>query len=104
MAPQPDWVKDEIVKTSREVADRIIESGLMTSSKWDRREFIVAKQSILDRTSRIGRCESVEDGMDGYFKHDPRCIHWPEGAIGDARHHALQRLRRVDVVGQVAHR
>ena len=71
-----------LVQDSRALADKIVESGLMAGYTWDRREFITAKKHIIEHTSRSGRCESVEDLMDGYFKHDPRCRYWPDGAIG----------------------
>lgn len=35
-----------------------------------------------ERTSTVGYCYSVEDGMDGYFVHIKDCIHWPSGASG----------------------
>lgn len=74
--------RDLIVQDSREIADRVVASGLMAALEWDRAEYIRARQYIIEHTSKSGRCESVEDILDGYFKHDPRCIHWPEGAIG----------------------
>lgn len=74
--------RESIVEESRIVATQIIASGLMASYEWDRREYMSAKRQIIEHTSRTGRCESVEDGLDGYFKHDPRCGYWPDGAIG----------------------
>lgn len=70
------------VRESRETADRIIESGLMAKFEWEPREYLQAMARLKDRTSRRGVCYSVEDGLDGYFMHDPRCAHWPDGAIG----------------------
>lgn len=67
---------------SLEVADRIIASGLMASMEWDRREYLNAMQRIRERTSTRGHCYSVDDLLDGYFMHDPRCGYWPDGAIG----------------------
>lgn len=73
---------NDVLRPSREIADRIINSGLMVSMEWDRREYLAARDSIHRTTSRTGKCYSVEDGLDGYFVHDPRCPHWPSGAIG----------------------
>ncbi len=78
----PEEARESIRSRSREIADRIIESGLMASLEWDRREYLRAKQSIIERTSRRGHCYSVEDILDGYFMHDPKCMFWPDGAIG----------------------
>jgi hypothetical protein len=69
------------VTESRDVAQRIIDSGLMASFEWDRAEYIRARDYIKDHTSRRGYCYSVEDGLDGYVMHDPRCGYWPESAI-----------------------
>jgi hypothetical protein len=73
---------NDVLRPSREIADRIIESGLMVSMEWDNREYLSAKRRIIERTSQRGKCYSVEDGLDGYYMHDPRCPHWPDGAIG----------------------
>lgn len=75
-------IREDIVKESRAVADRIVESGLMASGEWDRREYYAALEQIKEHTSKTGKCYSQEDGMDGYFVHDPKCARWPEGAIG----------------------
>lgn len=75
-------IRSMLVSDSRVLADKIIESGLLSAYEWDRKEYLQARNHILERTSRRGHCYSVEDGLDGYFMHDPRCIHWPEGAIG----------------------
>lgn len=75
-------VQGFLVEESMEMAERIIESGLMSDLEWDRREYLRAKDSIKRTTSLSGRCESVEDMMDGYFKHTPACTYWPDGAIG----------------------
>jgi hypothetical protein len=74
--------REHIVEESRSTATKIIESGLMASFEWDRKEYLTAKQQIIEYTSRTGKCESVSDLLDGYFKHDPRCVRWPDGAIG----------------------
>lgn len=79
-----DKIRDMMRQESRELADRIIESGLMAAYEWDRREYLNARARIIERTSRVGYCENVEDGLDGYFRHDPRCSNWPEGAIGSS--------------------
>lgn len=73
---------ESLVEDSLQLADAIIASGLMASEGWERKEYINAKRDILNRTSRRGHCYSVEDILDGYFMHDPRCTHWPSGAIG----------------------
>ena len=75
-------IRDAIVSDSRDVASRIILSGLMNKLKWDSKEFQNAKRDIIERTSRSGRCENREDGMDGYQIHDPRCPDWPTGHGG----------------------
>lgn len=75
-------IKSLLVEESRAIADKIVESGLMASYSWDRREYLSAKRNIINRTSRSGRCESVEDLLDGYFMHDPKCRYWPDGAVG----------------------
>jgi hypothetical protein len=75
-------IRETLVQNSREVADKIVESGLMVTEKWDRKEYFRARDRILERTSRKGKCYSVEDGLDGYFMHDPRCTYWPSGAVG----------------------
>jgi hypothetical protein len=74
--------REHIVRESRETAQKIVDSGLMANVDWDRREYIAARNRILEGTSRRGKCYSEEDGLDGYFMHDPRCVHWPDGAIG----------------------
>lgn len=78
-------VFDLLVKDSRATADRIIKSGLMASFEWERREYLSAMDRIKERTSKTGKCYSVEDGLDGYFMHDPKCVHWPKGAIGGSQ-------------------
>lgn len=75
-------IRSLLVKDSRALADKITESGILGAFEWDRREYMQAKKHILEHTSRTGSCYSVEDGLDGYFVHDPKCPHWPEGAIG----------------------
>jgi len=75
-------LREKIVEDSREVAQRIIDSGLMASFEWDRSEYMKARQYIIQHTSRRGHCYSVEDILDGYFMHDPQCRFWPEGAHG----------------------
>lgn len=77
-----DRIRAEIVADSRDMATRIMQSGLMESLDWDSKEFQRAKQDIIERTSRTGHCHNVEDGMDGYQKHDPRCPDWPNGHGG----------------------
>ncbi len=72
----------ELIKDSLEMADRIIESGLMASETWDRKEYLNARKNIIDATSRRGYCYDVQDLLDGYFMHDPRCPYWPAGASG----------------------
>ena len=73
---------ESLVEDSLQLADAIITSGLMASVSWERKEYLSAKKHILERTSRRGYCYSVEDILDGYFMHDPRCPHWPSGAFG----------------------
>lgn len=75
-----DSIRNAVVKDSRKVAEKIVESGLMVSMKWDGQEYIRAKKQIIECTSRKGYCYSEEDGMDGYAVHDPKCSHWPNGA------------------------
>lgn len=77
-----DSIRDAIVSDSRSVVSRIIDSGLMAKLEWEPREYIAAQKRIMERTSRTGRCYSVEDGLDGYQKHDPRCPDWPDGHGG----------------------
>lgn len=77
-----DAIKNAIVFDSRRLADKIVESGLMARYKWDSREYLTARRQIIEGTSRTGRCEDIPDLLDGYFKHDPRCPHWPDSAIG----------------------
>lgn len=72
----------EVVKESVDTAKRIVESGLMVSHTWSPAEYIRAQNNIRRNTSRKGVCYSVEDGMDGYFMHDPKCTYWPDSAIG----------------------
>jgi hypothetical protein len=74
--------REDIVKESRATADRIIESGLMARLEWIPREYESARQRIMERTSRTGKCYEVEDMLDGYFMHDPKCAMWPKGATG----------------------
>ena len=71
-----------VIEPSRRIAQRILDSGIMASMEWDRREYLRARDRIIERTSKTGRCSSVEDGLDGYFMHDPKCIYWPDGAVG----------------------
>jgi hypothetical protein len=77
-----DSIRDAIVSDSRDVASRIVDSGLMAKLDWEHREYKEARKDIMERTSRSGRCENREDGMDGYQIHDPRCPDWPDGHGG----------------------
>lgn len=81
MHQRPD-AQDLLVLDSRITAERIDESGLMASFDWTPREYRKAIERVKERTSRTGKCYSVEDGLDGYFMHDPKCHHWPSGATG----------------------
>lgn len=85
MADKDQALRDVLVVESRNIADRIINSGLIVSEKWDSREFLKAKQCIIDRTSRRGYCYDVEDGLDGHFMHDLKCVHWPDGSISGSQ-------------------
>lgn len=78
----PEEARTTIRRRSLEIADRIIDSGLMASFTWDRREYFRARDYIKERTSLRGYCYSVSDALDGYFMHDPKCGFWPDGAIG----------------------
>lgn len=75
-------MQEDCVKSSRKTAQDIIESGLMAAYEWEREEYFRARDRIMECTSKTGKCYSVEDGLDGYFKHDPKCHRWPDGAIG----------------------
>lgn len=75
-------LREQIVYESRLVATRIVNSGLMASLEWDRAEYIQAMNRIREHTSTRGHCYSVENGLDGYFVHDPQCTYWPRGAVG----------------------
>lgn len=77
-----DSLRNAMVDDSREMADRIVESGLMAEFEWDRNEYLRARAKIIEGTSRTGKCYGVEDGLDGYCLHDPRCRSWPEMASG----------------------
>ena len=82
MQKMKSGIRDQLVAESRALANNIIESGLMASYTWERREYIQARKRIIEDTSRTGKCYGVEDGLDGYCKHDPKCVSWPNGASG----------------------
>lgn len=77
-----DKVRKLLVRESLKVAKNIVESGLMASEVWERGEYYRAMARIKERTSKTGKCYSVDDIFDGYFMHDPKCERWPDGAIG----------------------
>lgn len=76
-----DKVQALLVQESMDVAQNIIDSGLMASLEWDRREFFRARDRIIEGTSRRGYCYSEYDILDGKAVHDPRCTYWPDTAI-----------------------
>lgn len=77
----PEEARTSARRRSLDLADRIIESGLMASEEWDRAEYIRARNIIIENTSRKGYCYDVNDLLDGYVMHDPRCPRWPDSAI-----------------------
>jgi len=72
---------EAVVDSSREVAARIVDSGLMASEEWDTAEYLRARERIKNSTSRTGKCIGVEDLLDGYTKHTTECRYWPDGGI-----------------------
>lgn len=76
-----DKVQALLVQESMETAQNIIESGLMASLEWDRREYFRALERIKAGTSLRGYCYSESDILDGRAVHDPKCTYWPDTAI-----------------------
>ena len=77
-----DSIRDAIVSESRDMASRIIDSGLMAKLEWDSREYRNAQKSLMERTSKKGKCYEIDGFLDGPILHDPKCIHWMQAGMG----------------------
>mgnify|MGYP004490387925 CR=1 FL=1 len=66
-----------LVQKSLEIADSIIESGLMASETWDRAEYFRAMDAIKRATSEYPWCTDIY----GDVKHAVKCTYWPDTAM-----------------------
>jgi hypothetical protein len=67
----------DLIRASMDTAQAIIESGLMASETWDRREYF----SAMDRIKRATSGEVYCTGIYGDVKHSVKCPNWPDAAI-----------------------